>query len=81
MICIKMTAGTILRSFSLVFKALFGGAEILLANAAELTYEILGKILPLGSGFVLIIDPAANVANVLHKSISFQNRFLKHKPT
>jgi hypothetical protein len=76
-----MTAGAFLRSFSLVIKALFGGAEILFANAAELTYEILGKILPFGSGLVLVVNPAANIANVLHKSISFRNRFLNHKPT
>lgn len=67
-----MTAGAFLRSFSLVIKALFGGAEILFANAAELTCEILGKILPFGSGLVLVVNPAANIATYFIKASPFE---------
>jgi hypothetical protein len=51
--------------------ALFLGSELVLANAAELTGEIFGQVFPLRSSLVLVIDPATNIANILHWSSSF----------
>ena len=42
------------------------GAELVLADAAELAGEIVGQVFPLGALLVLVIDPAANIANILH---------------
>lgn len=46
--------------------SLFFRAEIVLADAAEFAGEIFGEIFPLDALFFLIVDPAADVANVLH---------------
>ena len=40
--------------------------ELVLADAAELAGKIVGQVFPLGALLVLIIDPAAYIANVLH---------------
>jgi hypothetical protein len=40
--------------------------EVLLAGSAELADEIIGEILPLYAALFLVIDPAADVANVSH---------------
>ena len=44
---------------------LFGG-ELVLADAAELASEIVGQVFPFGALLILIIDPAAYIAYVLH---------------
>ena len=41
-------------------------AELVFADTAELAGEIFGQIFPLDASFVLIVDPAAQIANVLH---------------
>ena len=40
--------------------------EVVLAHTAKLAGKILGKILPLYAGFVLVIDPAADLADIFH---------------
>ena len=66
---------------------LFLGGEVLFAHAAELAGKIIGKVFPLHTGLVLVIDPAADVANILHVLfllVGFQTpspvRVLYHPP-
>ena len=44
------------------------GGEFVLAYAAEGAGEVLGQILELDAGLFLVIDPAADVADILHGS-------------
>lgn len=53
-----------------------GGFEIVLANAAELAGEILGKLFPLYAGLLFVVDPAADLTNVLHNRFSFLVRVI-----
>jgi len=46
--------------------SLFSGGELILANVAELTGEIFGKIFPLDALLFFVVDPAANVTYILH---------------
>lgn len=52
--------------FQETYYLLFSGAELILANMAELTGEIFGKIFPLYALLFFIIDPSANIAYILH---------------
>ena len=51
------------------------GAEIFLADCADLADEIIGKVFPLHAGLFFVVDPAANVANVFHCFFSFHGEF------
>jgi hypothetical protein len=44
--------------------------EIFLADAAQLAGEILGQIFPLHTGFLFIVNPAADIAHIFHNHIS-----------
>jgi len=46
--------------------SLFSGGELILANVAELTGEIFGKIFPLDALLFFVVDPAANVTDIFH---------------
>ena len=54
-----------LRSFLLL------GGKLVLPHAAELAGEIVGQVFPLHAFFFLIVNPAANIANVSHAVLSF----------
>ena len=44
----------------------FLGAEIVLAGAAELTGKIFRKVFPFHALLLFVLDPAAQIANILH---------------
>ena len=57
---------TKIRGVFFMFYFLLFGAEIVLADAAELAGKIFGEIFPLDALFFLVVNPAADIANVLH---------------
>ena len=44
-------------------------AEVALVNSADLADEIIGKVFPFNAGYGLVIDPAAEIADITHKLI------------
>lgn len=48
---------------------LFFGRKILFAYATEFAGEVGGEVFPLDAGFFLVVNPAANIADILHFNV------------